>query len=114
MGNLNSGLYDALYKANKVAYPLALSLIVTAFTLGWIGFAVPDWLSFTNIYNYQSKFGLWNVCSLSLAFYSNGFECVSWKTGTTFTYARPGRFEFFSTNCKSDIILINYNILYVT
>jgi hypothetical protein len=83
MGNSNGGFRNFLFYLTKVSFPIALFFVFIAFVLGWIGFAVPDWLGFSTILGYQRKFGLWTVCTLSLNFFSNGYSCSSWYQQTS-------------------------------
>jgi hypothetical protein len=67
-----------LAQLSKVSYPLALLATLSALILGWIGFAVPDWLSFTQVFTNENKFGLWSYCKHSISTDTSGYTCDSW------------------------------------
>jgi hypothetical protein len=47
---------------SRVSYQLAILTTLGAFILGWVGFSVPDWMSFSPKLNVENKFGLWSYC----------------------------------------------------
>jgi hypothetical protein len=77
MGNINSGLKAFSLHANT-SFPVAFILILTACTLGWVSFLTPNLVQYTTISDYNAKFGVWYVCSMSLSYYANGYSCTSW------------------------------------
>ena len=57
------GLSIFVMKFSTISYPLGLLTTLGALILGWVGFSVPDWLSFDPTLNVENKFGLWSYCT---------------------------------------------------
>jgi hypothetical protein len=110
MGNTNAGLkYFASY-ANRISFPLALLFVITSFALSLIAFAVPDFLGFTTVFGFQSKFGIWSVCTLSLSYYSNGFSCTSWFN-QPLTYPLPNFVRTTQVMITIGVIFTTYSVV---
>jgi hypothetical protein len=110
MGNSNAGLKNTAFYANRISFPLALLLVITSFALSWIAFAVPDFLAFTTVFGFQSKFGLWNMCTLSLSYYSNGFSCSSWFN-QPLTYPLPDFLKTTQVMITLGVVFTTYSML---
>ena len=70
----------------RIILAVGVALLIFSLVLGWISFAVPDWLQFyertTNTTENSNlialtKFGLWYKCVFSVT--SNDFNCASWN-----------------------------------
>lgn len=66
---------------NRISFSLAFVLSVISLIFSWIGFSVPDWLTYSTA-NANKKFGLLAVCTQSKVSLSNGYSCVSWLSGS--------------------------------
>lgn len=100
------------YVLNFLSFPLALLFTLVAFLLGWIGFSVSDWLEFTTLLGYRAKFGLWNYCTLSLNFYSNGYSCTSWYK-LSGMYIPSNSFSLFNSSPLSQYKTFYFSRLFV-
>lgn len=99
-----------LYFTSKISFPLALLLITVVVILAWVGFSVPDWLSYTSILSAQTKFGLWNICIQSYTFFSSGYSCKTWSSSG---YALPGKPASSSSSSSFVFVISSTTICFV-
>lgn len=77
-------MYEQMISA-RILLAIGIALLIISLVLGWISFAVPDWLQYneraSNIADSPInpvKFGLWYRCVFNNR--SNDFVCTTWNT----------------------------------
>ena len=80
----------------RILLAVGVALLIFSLVLGWISFAVPDWLEYNERINSNGetninpvKFGLWYKCIFSNR--SNDFTCSTWNTHIPSTHLLTDR-----------------------
>ena len=77
-------MYERFISA-RILLAIGVAFLIISLVLGWISFAVPDWLQYNERITDNGettinpvKFGLWYKCIFSNG--SNDFTCATWNS----------------------------------